>query len=349
MIVRSEAPEVIEFPFAELDGLVTPSEKFYVRDHFDRPSIDLATWRLRVEGCDSKLFELSYEEIVSMPSVTVLATLECAGNGRQFLVPPPQGVQWHLGGIGTAEWLGVPLSAILERAGMPAHASEVIFRGADCGHVESDEKPAPVGLMHFERSVPVRKAMDDVIVAYKMNGSDLTPAHGFPLRVIVPGWYAVASVKWLTAITVSDHPFTGYYQSLDYTFCSRESGEAVRVPISKLRVKAEIARPQPNEVIASDHDYEIFGAAWSGESQITRVEVSTDRGGTWTDAALLGAGVRNAWRLWSYNWRTPSTPQSATLTARATDDQGNTQPVKHDPDYADYMIHFCLPIPVRIE
>jgi DMSO/TMAO reductase YedYZ molybdopterin-dependent catalytic subunit len=348
MIVRSEAPEVLEFPFAELESLVTPSEKFYVRDHFDRPNIDLATWRLRVEGCVSKSLELSYEELVSMPSAAFLATLECAGNGRQFLVPPPKGVQWQLGGIGTAEWLGVPLSAILERAGMLANASEVIFQGADCGHVESEEKPAPPGLMHFERSVPITKAKD-VILAYKMNGSDLTPAHGFPVRAIVPGWYAVASVKWLTTITVSDRPFTGYYQSLDYTFCSRESGEAVRVPITKLQVKAEIARPQPNEVLARDRDYEIFGAAWSGESEITSVEVSTDGGGMWTEASLLGDSVRNAWRLWKYNWRTPSTAQTVTLIARATDDHGNTQPVKHDPDYADYMIHFCLPIPVQIE
>jgi DMSO/TMAO reductase YedYZ molybdopterin-dependent catalytic subunit len=349
MIVRSEAPEVLEFPFAELDGVVTPSEKFYVRDHFDRPNIDLATWRLRVDGCVSNPLELSYEEIVSMPSVSVLATLECAGNGRQFLVPPPNGVQWQLGGIGTAEWTGVPLSVILERAGMEAHASEVTFQGADCGHVDSAEKPAPPGLMHFERSVPVAKAMNDVILAYKMNGSDLTAAHGFPLRAIVPGWYAVASVKWLTTITVSDHPFTGYYQSLDYTFCSRESGKAVRVPISKLKVKAAIARPQPNEVLSRDQDYEIFGAAWSGESKIKRVEVSTDGGGTWRDATLLGTRVQNAWQLWKYNWRTPATAQSVTLLARATDDQGNTQPVSHDPDHEDYMIHFCLPCPVRIE
>jgi DMSO/TMAO reductase YedYZ molybdopterin-dependent catalytic subunit len=258
-------------------------------------------------------------------------------------------VQWQLGGIGTAEWLGVPLSAILGRAGLSKNATEVIFRGADCGHVESAEKPAPAGLMHFERSVPIAKAMDDVIVAYKMNGSDLTADHGFPVRVIVPGWYAVASVKWLTAITVSDEPFEGYYQSLDYTFCSRDSGKAVRVPISKLQVKAEIARPQPNELIAADQDYEIFGAAWVGESQIARVEVSTNGGGTWADATLIGTAVRNAWMLWKYTWRTPAAPGPVTLLARATDAQGNSQPVEHNPDYEDYMIHFCLPIPVRIE
>lgn len=349
MIVRSEAPEVLEFPFAELDSVVTPSEKFYVRDHFDRPDIDLQTWRLRVEGCVSQSLELSYEDIVAMPSTTVLATLECAGNGRQFLVPAPQGVQWQLGGIGTAEWVGVPLSAILERAGLTPKASEIVFRGADCGHVDSVEKPAPPGLIHFERGVPLAKAISDVILAYKMNGAELTPAHGFPLRVIVPGWYAVASVKWLTRILVSEHPFDGYYQSLDYTYYSRESGEAVRVPITKLHVKAEIARPQLNEVLPRDREYEIFGAAWSGESEIARVEVSTDGGGTWLEATLLGKAKPNAWRLWKFDWRTPSTPQAVTLLARATDDQGNTQPVQHNSDYADYMIHFCLPIPVRIE
>lgn len=349
MIILSKDPEVIEFGFDPIEATITPTEHFYVRDHFERPEIDLETWRLQVQGCVAATIELSYNDLVSLPSKRLPATLECAGNGRKFLVPPSKGVQWHLGGAGTADWFGVPLSEVLNRAGLNTNASEIIFQGADRGEAIAEDKPTPAGEIHFERSIPITKAMKDVLLAYKINGEDLTPAHGFPLRVIVPGWYAMSSVKWLNKIVVSDRPFTGYFQTVDYSYWTRESGQPVRVPISTLQVKSAIARPHPAEVIPCDTEYAIHGAAWSGEAMIKQVEVSTDSGATWSNAAFQSDPVLNAWRLWSFNWRTPQAPQEVTLLARATDERGNTQPLQHNQDYDDYMIHFCLPIEVIVQ
>lgn len=349
MIILSKQPEVLEPPFSELEDVITPSEKFYVRDHFSRPEIDIESWRLSIEGRIKKRLALGYEEIRALPTTSITATLECAGNSRTFLVPPAKGVKWELGGIGTAVWEGVRLSHVLDQAGLAEESSEVIFRGSDMGEPEPDGKPMPAGAIHFERSVPLSKAMSDVLLAYKMNGQELSAKHGYPLRVIVPGWYAVASVKWLSNIIVSDEPFTGFYQSVDYAYWMERHGQPVRTPITKLQVKAAIARPRQDEVVRRNAAYEVFGAAWSGESEIERVDLSTDGGVTWNPATLLNESQINTWRLWSFRWQTPDAPGTTTLLARATDTNGNTQPMQHDRNHADYMIHFCLPIKVQIQ
>lgn len=349
MIIRSSRPEVIESPFEELDGNITPTERFYVRDHFPQPSLSLDQWCLRVEGKVRKTIEISYEDLLAMPSKTICATLECAGNGRTFLVPPVSGVQWQLGAVGNAEWTGVPFSAVLDRAGMSADAREVIFEGADRGEPEANGKPVPRGPIHFARSVPVEKAMRDVLLAYRMNGEPLNLAHGFPLRVIVPGWYAMASVKWLNRIVVSDKEFGGYFQTTDYAFWTREFGDSVRVPITRMQTKAQIAKPQPNERIPNNAHYEIFGAAWCGEAEIRKVEISTNGGTLWNQCTLLGESIPNSWRLWKFAWHTPTSPGPVTLMARATDSLGNSQALEHHHDCAEYMISFCLPIKVEIE
>src|SRR5262249_7732829 len=156
-------------------------------------------------------------------------------------------------------------------------------------------------------------------LAYKMNGVDLPVAHGAPLRAVVPGWYGVASIKWLTRIVVTDRPFTGYYQTFDYSTFGRRDGLPVMVPITEMEVKAEVARPLRNEVVAANADYRVHGAAWTGESEVTKVEVSTDGGQTWTAARLLDKAFPFAWRLWEYTWRTPARPGRAVVMARATD------------------------------
>ncbi|MEY2540132.1 MAG: hypothetical protein QOG67_3872 [Verrucomicrobiota bacterium] len=345
-IVRSDNPLNLEMPFEELDGFVTPTKSFYVRCHFPIPSISRNNWRLRVEGSVGKPFELSYDELVKLELVTVPATLECAGNNRELLEEKVKGVQWGLGAVGNAEWKGVALSTLLARAEVKANAREIILEGADEGSPEDPK--APSGKVRFARSIPLAKGKEDVVIAHQMNGDALPPEHGFPVRAIVPGWYAVASVKWLQRIIVVDRPFSGYYQTYDYAFWKRDGENAELVPLTELQVKAEIAQPTPNEVLRANSTKKIHGAAWTGGGEITKVEVSVDGGATWSEAILDRKAERNAWRLWEHQW-TPSKPGKYTLVARATDSNGRTQPIERDPDRGTYMINHLLPVNVNVE
>src|SRR3982751_3563044 len=273
-IVRSESPLNLEMPFSTLDSFVTPAKSFYVRTHFPIPPIDRNAWWLHVAGEVQKSFAIDYEELMTLESVTIPATLECAGNNRSFLQPKVHGVQWRLGAVGTAEWTGVPLSLLLDRATLNPNAREVVLEGADGGVLEDPKSPP--GELHFARSIPLEKARRDVLLAYKMNGEDLPPEHGFPVRAIVPGWYAMASVKWLQRIIVTDRPFTGYYQTMDYAYWQRRGETAELSPVAELQVKAEIAKPVQGDKIAVNSIVRIHGAAWASDGEIVQVEVSTD-------------------------------------------------------------------------
>ncbi len=345
-IVRSEDPLNLEMPFESLDGFVTPTQSFYVRTHFPVPAIDRGGWRLRVEGEVDHPFDLGYDELVKLPSRTVPVTLECAGNNRNFLTNKVKGVQWGLGAVGNARWTGVPLAELLVRAGVKSTGVEVILEGADQGPLE--DAKAPRGDVRFARSIPLGKAQDDVLLVYKMNDADLPAVHGFPVRAIVPGWFAVASIKWLERIIVTDRPFHGYYQTLDYAYWKRTGKNAELVPLREMLVKAEIARPSNGETVPADSSVRIHGAAWSGTGRITRVEVSTNEGNTWNDANL-GESIPNAWCLWEYHWQTPATSGSRILLARATDSAGHTQPLERDLDRGTYMINQLLPITVQVK
>ncbi|MGH8102738.1 MAG: sulfite oxidase, partial [Chthoniobacterales bacterium] len=315
---------------------------FYVRTHFPVPKIDKSVWRLCVEGEVENPFQISYDELVRLESHKVPVTLECAGNNRNFLEPKVKGVQWGLGAVGNAEWTGVPLSILLERAGVEASACEVILEGADHGRI--DDPKAPAGELKFARSIPLEKAGENALLVYKMNSVDLLPQHGFPVRAIVPGWYAMASVKWLTRIIVIDRPFSGYYQTLDYAFWKNNE----LVPLREMQVKAEIARPVTGETIPANSTYRVHGAAWTSDGEITTVEISTSGGSTWSKATLLGESSPNAWRLWEFTWQTPAKAGKATLIARARDSGGRTQSAERDPDRGTYMINHLLPIEVEV-
>lgn len=341
-IVRSVDPPNLEMPFETLDGFITPTKSFYVRTHLPIPKIDRDAWRLRVEGEVEKPFQISYDELIRLESRKVPVMLECAGNNRTFLEPKVKGVQWGLGAVGNAEWTGVPLSILLERVGVKASAREVILEGADHGRV--DDPKAPAGELKFARSIPLEKARKDALLAYKMNDMDLPPEHGFPVRAIVPGWYAMASIKWLTRIIVIDRPFNGYYQTLDYAFWRNNE----LVPLREMQVKAEIARPVTGETIPANSTYRIHGAAWTSDGEITTVEISTNGGSTWSNATLLGESKPNTWRLWECVWPTPAKAAKATLIARATDSRDRTQSVERDPDRGTYMINHLLPIEVEV-
>ena len=346
LIVREDDPPNLEMPFVTLDGFTTPNESFYVRCHYAIPEIAERDWSLSVEGAVENPFQLNHDGLLAMESRTIPATLECAGNNRIFLEPKVKGVQWALGAVGNATWKGVPLSALLARAKTKSSATEIILEGVDAGPVE--KTPRPAGDVRFARSVPLRKAMDDVLLAYEMNGERLTAAHGFPLRAIVPGWYAMASVKWLRRIIVTDQPFVGYYQSIDYSYWERRGELATLVPITSMQVKAEIAWPAAGDVLPKDSDVRVHGAAWTSGAKITEVELSFDAGARWEKAQLLGKHEENAWRLWQFSWRTPDKPGKQTLVARATDSLGRTQPLIHNPDRGTYMISHRLPVDVEV-
>jgi DMSO/TMAO reductase YedYZ molybdopterin-dependent catalytic subunit len=346
MIVREREPLNLEMPFGSLDGFLTPVDRFFVRSHFAIPQIDVNTWRLKIEGEVETPLELTYDEVREMDSRTVAVTMECAGNGRAFLTPAASGAQWERGAVSTAEWTGVLLTDVLRRAGLRNSGREVIFEGADRGEIK--EPPDPAGEIHYARSLPLQKANEDVLLAYKMNGAELTPAHGAPLRLIVPGWYGMASVKWLTRIIVSAQPFHGYYQTIDYAYWERGRSAPTLVPITEMQVKAQIARPGFADAVRAGETYQVQGAAWTTEAEITKVEISINGGATWHDTHLLGETIPNAWRLWEYDWQVPIKPGKATLMVRATDSEGRTQPPERDQDRRSYIVNHLLPIEVEV-
>jgi DMSO/TMAO reductase YedYZ molybdopterin-dependent catalytic subunit len=346
LIVREADPLNLEMPFSSLDGFITPNELFYVRCHFPIPEISTDRWSLKIEGEVETPFEIGYDELRGMESRTITATLECAGNNRIFLEPKAKGVQWGLGAVGNATWSGVPLAALLERARPKAGAIEVILDGADEGEV--DKTPTPAGKISFCRSLPLEKARADVVLAYEMNGERLSASHGFPLRAIVPGWYAMASVKWLHRIIVTSTPFNGFYQSLDYTYWDRRGPLPTLAPLTEQQVKAEIARPEHGETVPANCSYRVHGAAWAGEADITKVELSFDAGATWSEASLLGEPAKNSWRLWEYQWQTPSEPGRRVVMARATDSRSAVQPAQRGGDRGTYMINHLLPTEVEV-
>jgi len=347
LITRQKEPENLESPFSALKGDITPNEQFYVRTHFATPRLNTADWHLTVEGSVDRPLVLTYDDLLGMGRHTVKATLECAGNSRVYLTPPARGVQWEQGAVSTAEWTGVPLSAILERAGLRHDCVELVFEGADSGEIK--DPPHPGAALNFSRSLPLKKALEaNVLVAYEMNGQPLPRAHGHPARVIVPGWYAVASVKWLKRIVAVTTPYHGYFQTIDYAYWRHENGFVERVPLTELQVKSQIARPVFREQISAGSTYQVTGAAWSGESGISQVDVSVDGGKTWNPTRLLGESKAGIWRLWNYNWQAPSTPGNATLMSRATDNAGNVQPMTRDLDRENYMINQVIPIEVEV-
>lgn len=345
-IVRQASPENLESPFGELAEFITPVDQHYVRSHFSVPQVDASTWTLQVKGAVGQPISLTLEQLRAMPKASRVVTLECAGNGRSFLNPTVGGVQWERGAVSTAEWTGVRLADLLAKAGASSTATRVVFEGHDSGEVKN--APVPAGPISFHRSLTLDEARArDVIVAYAINGQPLPAAHGAPARLIVPGCYGMASVKWLSAIEVIAGDFDGYWETVDYAYWDRASGRPSRRPLLGMQVKSLIARPSPNGTVAKGTTVEIAGAAWS-DGPVTRVEVSTDGGRTWADAEFTDPQSAWTWRRWRLRWQVPATPGEATLMTRATDAKGRTQPATRNPDYGTYVIHHVVPTTVKI-
>jgi len=320
LIVRSEDPLNCETQISALrGGTVTPNERFYIRSHFAAPRIEGSSWRLAVGGLVERPLRLGLEEIERLPAQVRTVTLECAGNGRAFLQPKAPGEQWALGAVSTAEWTGVPLADILDRAGLRSEARGAVFKGADGATGQ------PVGADgRYDRSLTLGEIMDaDVLLAYLMNGEPLGAHHGYPLRAIVPGWYGVASVKWLAEIEVVDRPFSGHFQTERYVFESNRNGVIEKEPVRQQRVRALITHPGAGDEIGGDV-VSVRGFAWSGTAPVARVDVSVN-GGPWQPAELSGSPSTQCWQSWEATVRIDGAG-SVTIRARATDAAGRVQP-----------------------
>jgi DMSO/TMAO reductase YedYZ molybdopterin-dependent catalytic subunit len=302
---------------ALLGGVVMPNAHFYVRNHFQIPALDAATWRLEVGGLVERALSLSLHDLRNLPSETLVVTLECAGNGRSRFSPPIEGEKWELGAVSTAEWTGVPLVEVLDRAGVEPDAREVVFRGADGGSVHGR------GEVAFERSLALDHARgSEALLAYAMNGESLPVQHGYPLRLVVPGWFAMASVKWLSEIEAIEGPFHGHFHDDAYFYERRRDGEIVREPVTLQNVRSLITEPAPGAVVDAG-ELTVRGVAWSGAAPIARVEVSIGEGG-WQEAHLIGERSGRSWQWWEL--LTHIEPGTATIRARATDLAGRSQP-----------------------
>jgi sulfane dehydrogenase subunit SoxC len=312
-------------PLEALRYDVTPAGLHYLLIHFDIPETDEFAWRLRLDGLVERPFELSLEELRRMPARTVRMTMECAGNGRGQMSPRYPSVPWMEEGVSTAEWTGVPLAELTKRAGLRPAATELVFHGVDRG--------LDRGIEHaFARSLAADEAArEEVLVAWAMNGQPLLPQHGAPLRLVVPGWYGMASVKWLARIEAVAEPFEGVQQTLSYHF--RKTAGEKGVPCRRMRVNSLMVPPGIPDFyrrarLAAAGRIEIRGRAWSGSGAVTRVEFAAD--GDWSDARLDAPAGAHAWRGWRASW--DAVPGEHELRCRATDGSGATQPLEPEWD-----------------
>jgi DMSO/TMAO reductase YedYZ molybdopterin-dependent catalytic subunit len=318
-----------------------PADRFYIRNHFPTPLLDPATWRLEVGGCVDRPFTLSLCDLRSMPSHTLVATLECAGNGRSGFEPAIAGEPWRLGAVSTAEWTGVPLVEVLDRAMPRREAVELLVRGADAGATEGRTVP-----IAFERSLPLAEARrPEVLLAYAMNGEPLPLNHGRPVRLVVPGWYAVASVKWITEIELVDAAFDGFFQSDRYVYEWHRDGITVRQPVGHQHVRALVVEPATGAEVRAG-EVMVRGTAWSGGGPIALVEVRVNDE-PWQRARMIGEPHPHGWQWWELIVRLQA-GGPIEIRARATDTAGRVQPERAEWNRLGYGNNSIQVVPIRV-
>lgn len=331
-------------PLEALRYDLTPAGLHYVLVHYDIPAADADAWELTVGGRVRTPLILDMRTLKSFPAVTRRVTMECAGNGRARLSPRPVSQPWLVEAVGTAEWTGVPLRTLLAEAGVAADAVEAVFTGADHGVERGIEQD-------YQRSLPLPLATGgdpEVLVAYEMNGRPLPPQHGHPLRLIVPGWYGMAHVKWLREIALTDVPFTGFQQAMAYRF--RQSPDDPGEPVTLIAPRALMIPPgfpdfMSRTRVVRPGRVRLEGRAWSGHAPVTTVEVSTDDGRSWSAAELAPPdGHRWAWRHWRASWT--ATPGSHVLSVRAHDADGHHQPLGQPWNRGGFANNLVQRIPV---
>jgi DMSO/TMAO reductase YedYZ molybdopterin-dependent catalytic subunit len=310
-------------PLEALRYDVTPVGLHYLLVHYDIPVVDAGEWRLTIDGAVRRPLTLTLDELRERPAVTMPVTLECAGNGRARLLPRPVSQPWLNEAVGTAEWTGTPLRDLLAEAEPAPEAVDVVFTGADHGIERGIEQD-------YQRGLPLTEAArEEVLLVHQMNGLPLPPQHGFPLRLVIPGWYGMAQVKWLRSITVTDKPFTGFQNETAYRLKGHpdEPGD----PVTRMRPRALMAPPgfpdfMSRQRVVRPGEHQLVGRAWSGHGPVSTVDVSVDDGATWLRADLEPATGPWAWHRWTCRWNVVE-PGRYVLLARASDAAGNVQPV----------------------
>jgi sulfane dehydrogenase subunit SoxC len=331
-------------PLEALRYDVTPLGLHYVLTHYDIPALDPTSWRLEIGGAVERPLSLALDELMRRPAVTSRVLLECAGNGRARLEPRPVSQPWLLEAVGTAEWTGTPLAPLLEEAGVSPGAVDVVFTGADHGVERGVEQD-------YARGLPLADALrPETLLVWAMNGAPLPPQHGAPLRLLVPGWYGMAQVKWLTRIDVAAEPFTGFQNTTAYRW-KIEDDEA-GAPVTRVLPRSLLAPPGWPDFMTRERylragPVSLSGRAWSGRAPLTRVEVSTDGGDSWDVAALAPADPAHpfAWRAWTFVWG--ARPGSYELLTRASDEVGS-QPVEAEWNRQGMANNLVQRVPVTV-
>jgi len=346
---REEVGLAVRNPGMPLEALrypITPIGLHYVLVHFDIPDVDADSYELQVDGRVRQPLSLTLEELRSRPAVSMPVMMECAGSGRARLTPRPISAPWHEEAIGCAEWTGTTLRGVLEQAGLHNDAVELVFTGYDRGIDQGVEQD-------YQRSLPIAEALrEDVLLAYSMNGEPLPARHGFPLRLIAPEWYGMASVKWLRSITAVAEPFEGVQQTVLYRY--RRSEQDPGSPVTRKKPRALMVPPGIPEFLSRVRHVRVGrilveGRAWSGCGAVRHVEFSTDGGRTWAGARLEQPVTKHGWGTWSYEWDARE-PGDYELCVRATDAAGNTQPL--DPadawNQGGYAVNAVQRVPVHV-
>jgi DMSO/TMAO reductase YedYZ molybdopterin-dependent catalytic subunit len=332
MQIHSVAPFNLESSLDLLADAITPIEHFFVRSNHAIPTLAPAEWALTIDGHVERPFTLSYAELRELPAVSTVAFLECYGNGRRRFAEqghPAEGLPWRNGAIGNAEWTGVPVAWLLERAGVRSNAVQVECRAG--------------GDHAFARGVEVAKLLDDAILAYAMNGQDLPVAHGGPVRLVVPGWGGINWVKWIVGLTVLDHESSSPYNQQSYVLIDQHGNAQTKA--REVRVKSVIADPRPERALAAGQ-HQVRGMAWSPHG-VAHVEVSTDGGAHWQPAGLLDDLGPRSWRQFTWTW--DATPGDYLLASRATDLAGNIQPAEVAFNQKGYLMNAIETLPVRVQ
>ena len=322
LITKNLNPENQESPIHFLTKWQTPTKYFYRRNHFSYPFLTQSNYWLQITGHVKQPSFFHYLELLSMPSKSLLVPIECAGNKRANFIPNVHGEQWQEGAISQGKWTGVPLRYLLEKVRISKSTQEIVFEGADFGK-RSDMQ----GIVHFERSLPLDKALHpDTIIAYQYNDKPLSFKHGYPLRLIVPNWYGMASVKWLRKINIIEHNFQGPFQTVDYVYYPNKNDDKNKMPVTIINVNSTIQQPL-NFSILNTGIHKIKGIAWTGQGNITEVQLSFDKGKTWKKSKLENSPNKSyAWSNWSYTWKIDSKGEYS-IYSRAMDSNSRIQPL----------------------
>lgn len=337
-------PENQETPIYFLRQWYTPSKYFYRRNHFTYPMAENNNFFLQIKGFVNQPMIFQYKDLLSMPSKTVVVPLECSGNKRAFYEPKVFGEQWEGGAISQGVWKGVSLIHILNIVGINPSAKEIVFTGADFG-----PRTDLIGYFSFSRSLPLNKALHpDTLIAYELNGKPIPFKHGHPLRLIVPQWYAMASVKWLNHITLVGQPFQGPFQTIDYVYYPDKESDFGKKPVTTMRVNSIIQKPLDYQLLNTGKQM-VNGIAWTGKGRISKVEISTDNGNSWNLAKIYeDQSSPYAWTAWSYVWSV-KVKGEYTILSKATDSSGRSQPSEAEWNRKGYGYNAISKIKVKVE